>query len=326
MKFKKVLITGGCGFIGSHLTELLIKKNYDVTVYDKYSSFNEYGNLKDSKYKKHIKFYFGDIRDFDLTNQIIKNKDIVIHLAALIGIPYSYISPSAYISTNINGTHNILEACRANNVEQVIITSTSEVYGSAKMKSMSESHSLNAQSPYAATKIAADQLSMSYYNSFSLPVKIIRPFNAYGPRQSQRAVIPTIISQSINSNEIKLGNINSMRDYTYVEDLSDAFLSVIKSKLLLGQVVNVGTNKTFSIKKIVDIVSKSLQKKIIIKTDKKRIRPTKSEVSKLICNNKKIKKLTNWEAKHTFINGILKTINWYKSNHSYDNFQTKYHI
>ena len=211
---KKILITGGTGFIGSHLAEKAVQAGFKVVVFDRYNPVYNLGNLDNSKFKRNIEFIFGDIRDYDSVMKATKRVDYIFHLAALIGIPYSYFSPLAYVKTNVEGTYNILEASKVSNVKQVIITSTSEVYGSAQTKSISENHPLIAQSPYAASKISADNLALSYYNSFNTPVKIIRPFNCYGPRQSLRAVIPTIISQGLFFNKISVGNIHTTRDYT----------------------------------------------------------------------------------------------------------------
>jgi NAD dependent epimerase/dehydratase len=226
---KKILITGGSGFIGSHLVEFLLKKGFHVTVFDKYNYQNNWGWLENFKNNKNLSVFLGDIRDYDFTNKIIKKKDAVIHLAALIGIPYSYESPLAYIRTNIEGTYNVLESCKNNNIKNIIITSTSEVYGTAQQIPITENHPLSAQSPYAASKIGADQLAISFYKSFNLPITIIRPFNTFGPRQSLRAIIPTIITQLLKKkNIIKLGNLKPTRDFTYVSDTVDAFIKTIK--------------------------------------------------------------------------------------------------
>ena len=226
---KRILVTGSAGFIGSHLTEYLIKRGYNVVAFDRYNSNNHYGWLENSKYKKKIKFILGDIRDYDSVNKAMNDCDSVMHLAALIGIPYSYVSPTAYIKTNVEGTLNVLESAKNLGIKQIIVTSTSEVYGTAVSKKLSENDELKAQSPYAASKIAADQLALSYYRSFGLPVKIIRPFNTFGPRQSARAVIPTIITQALLKNKIKIGNLNATRDFLYVEDLCSAYEEVLKS-------------------------------------------------------------------------------------------------
>ena len=240
---KKILITGATGFIGSHLTEFFVRKGFKVTAFDRYNSIYNLGNLKNSEFKKDVNFVFGDIRDYDSVEKVSKGKDLILHLAALVGIPYSYYSPLAYIKTNLEGTYNVLESAKNNNVSQLIVTSTSETYGSAKKIPMNESHRLIGQSPYSASKISADQLSISYWRSFNLPVKIIRPFNTFGPRQSSRAVIPSIIIQALNSKIIKLGNLNTSRDYTYVSDVCNAYYELLKVKNIYGKPVNVGSNK-----------------------------------------------------------------------------------
>ena len=321
----KILITGAAGFIGSHLTEYLLKKNYSITAFDRYNSFNSFGWLDNFSNKK-LKCVLGDIRDFDSVNNVVKNHDIVIHLAALIGIPYSYISPSAYIKTNIEGTYNILEACKNNKIKQVLITSTSETYGTAESFKISETHPLKAQSPYSASKISADQIAMSYFRSFNTPVKIVRPFNTYGPRQSLRAVIPTIINQAFSTNKISLGNINTTRDLTFVEDTCDAFYKIIKCNKLIGQSVNVGSDNNISVKDIVKKVSNILNKRLYIKVSKKRKRPKKSEVYRLRCNNKKIKGFTNWKPKYSLTDGLIETIKWNIKTYSKNKITKKYII
>jgi dTDP-D-glucose 4,6-dehydratase len=240
---KKVLITGACGFIGSHLVEYFVAKKIKVIAYDKYNFSADTGWLENNKNIRNTKIVLGDINDYSLTNKLIKEVDYVIHLAALISIPYSYFSPGSYVKTNVEGTYNILESARLNR-KKVIITSTSEVYGTGIKFPMNENHPLFAQSPYAASKIAADNLTLSYYNTFNLPVKIIRPFNAFGPRQSNRAIIPTVISQILsNRKKIKVGNIYPKRDWTYVTDLCSAFYSLYKSPRGFGKIYNVGTGK-----------------------------------------------------------------------------------
>ena len=288
----KILITGSSGFIGSHLTEYLVERGYEVVAFDRYNNNNHYGWLEKSKYKKKIEFILGDIRDYDSVNKAMKGCQSVMHLAALIGIPYSYISPTAYIKTNVEGTLNILESAKNLKLKQVIITSTSEVYGTAIKKKLSENDELKAQSPYAASKIAADQLSLSYYRSFGLPVKIIRPFNTFGPRQSARAVIPSIITQALSKNKIKIGNLNTTRDFLYVEDLCAAYEKILKSKKLLGEVTNVGVDSEISIKNLILKISKILKIKLIPVVEKKRVRPQKSEVLRLKCDSTKIKRKT----------------------------------
>ncbi len=315
-KNKKILITGATGFIGSYITELFVKKGFKVKAFDRYNPNYQLNCLEKSFYKKDIEFIFGDIRDYDSVNKAVKGQDIVIHLAALIGIPYSYASPIAYVKTNVEGTYNVLESSRSNEIDQVIITSTSETYGSAQYIPMNEKHPLVAQSPYAASKISADQLTLSYWNSFHLPVKIIRPFNTFGPRQSPRAVIPTIINQTINNKIIKLGNLKPRRDYVYVEDTAEAFYQIFKNKKFFGNVVNVGTGKDISIKNIAYDIQKILRVKKKIIKDRKRVRKDSSEVDQLKCNSNFLKKNTNWKPSDTFFNHLKKTIDWFKRNNN----------
>ena len=317
----KILITGSSGFIGSHLTEYLVERGYEVVAFDRYNSNNHFGWLEKSKYKKKIEFVLGDIRDYDSVNKAMKSCQSVMHLAALIGIPYSYISPTAYIKTNVEGTLNLLESAKNLKLKQIIITSTSEVYGTAIKKKLSENDELKAQSPYAASKIAADQLSLSYYRSFGLPVKIIRPFNTFGPRQSARAVIPTIITQALSKNKIKIGNLNTTRDFLYVKDLCAAYEKILKSKKLIGQVTNVGVDSEISIKNLISKISKILKIKLIPVVEKKRVRPQKSEVLRLKCDNTKIKKMTNWKPKYEIDEGLKKLIKWIKEGDNLKNYK-----
>lgn len=320
----KILVTGAAGFIGSHLVENLVKNSHNVIAFDRYNTDSNFGWLENSKYRKDIEFVFGDLRDFDSVSKVMKKSKKCIHLAALIGIPYSYISPLAYLKTNVEGTYNILESARIYSHDDVIITSTSEIYGTAQYTPMDEKHPISPQSPYAASKVASDQLAMTYYRSFDLPVKIIRPFNVFGPRQSPRAIIPTIINQLLLGSTLSLGNINVSRDYTYVDDVVNAFIAILESKKVYGNILNVGTNKNIEIKDIIEIVSKKLNRKIKINIDKKRIRPDKSEVKILHCDNSKIQKMTNWKNKNSFNQGINRTIKWnlkflkeFKSNYYY---------
>ena len=323
----KIMVTGSSGFIGSHLTEYLVEKGYDVVAFDRYNSNNHYGWLEQSKYKKKIKFILGDIRDFDSVNKAMQGCDGVMHLAALIGIPYSYISPTAYIKTNVEGTLNVLESAKNLKLKQIIITSTSEVYGTAMKEKLSEKDELKAQSPYAASKIAADQLSLSYYRSFGLPIKIIRPFNTFGPRQSARAVIPTIITQALTNKKIKIGNLNATRDFLFVEDLCSAYEKILKSNKLFGEVVNVGVNSEISIKNLIVKISKILKIKLISVVEKQRVRPKKSEVNRLNCNNEKLKRLTNWKPKYKVDEGLVKMIEWIKKDNNIKNYKSdKYNI
>ena len=310
---KKILITGATGFVGSHLTELCVKKGYNVVAFDRYNPNYNLGWLEKSKFRDDINFVFGDIRDQDSVLKTMRNCKIVFHLAALVGIPYSYTSPLAYIKTNIEGTYNILESSKHLDIEQTIITSTSETYGSAKYVPIDEKHPLLAQSPYSASKISADQLALSYWRSFQLPIKIIRPFNIYGPRQSSRAIIPSIIIQALSSKkEIKLGNIKPSRDFTYVTDTCNAFLEILKIKNLFGDTINVGSNNEYTIKDIAKKILLKLNSKANIKKEEKRVRTSKSEVVRLICDNKKILKYTNWNPKIKIEEGLDKTISWFK--------------
>jgi len=323
---KKILITGATGFVGSHLTELCVKKGFEVVAFDRYNPNYNLGWLEKSKYKKDINFVFGDIRDYDSILKTMKGCKIVFHLAALIGIPYSYTSPLAYIKTNIEGTYNILESSKHLDIEQTVITSTSEVYGSAKYVPIDEKHSLTAQSPYSASKISADHLALSYWNSFKLPIKIIRPFNIYGPRQSSRAVIPSIIIQALNNkDEIKLGNIEPSRDFTYVTDTCDAFLTILKIKKSFGSILNVGSNNEYTIENIAKKILKILNSKAKLKKEKRRIRTQKSEVVRLVCDNNQITKHSNWKPKISIEAGLDRTINWFKENKDF--FKHKiYHV
>ena len=322
MKKKTILITGAAGFIGSHLVEHFLNKNYKVIAFDRYNINNDWGWLEGLSDKKNLKFILGDIRDYDSVYKAIKQSDVVFHLAALIGIPYSYVSPTAYVKTNIEGTLNVLEASKNLKIKQVLITSTSEVYGTAKNKKLKESDSLVAQSPYAASKIGADQLALSYFKSFNLPVKIVRPFNTYGPRQSSRAIIPTILSQVLSEKKtVMLGNKNVSRDFTHVKDICTAFEKIYLSKKFYGEVVNIGSNQEILVADLVEKISKILNIKTKIKKDHKRVRPKLSEVERLRCDNGKITKYTSWSPQYSFKDGIINTINWMKD---YKDFKKVY--
>ena len=310
---KKILITGATGFVGSHLTELCVAKGFEVVAFDRYNPNYNLGWLEKSKYKNDINFAFGDIRDYDSVLKTMKGCNIVFHLAALIGIPYSYLSPQAYLKTNVEGTYNILESSKHMNIEQTIITSTSEVYGTAQYIPIDEKHPISAQSPYSASKISADQLAISYYNSFQLPIKIIRPFNVYGPRQSSRAVIPSIIIQALNNKkEIKLGNVEPSRDFTYVTDTCNAFLDILKIKNFFGNTLNVGSNNEYTINDIAKKILEKLNSKANIKKEPQRTRSSKSEVVRLVCDNSKILKNTQWKPMIKIEKGLDMTINWFK--------------
>ena len=278
----KILITGAGGFIGSHLTELLVSEGFDVRAFVRYNSKNSWGWLESSNVKKEIEVLTGDIRDFDSVSNAINGCSAVFHLAALIGIPYSYISPKAYIETNITGTYNILQASKESGVQQVLVTSTSETYGTAQYVPIDEMHPMVGQSPYSATKIAADQLAVSFYRSFDLPVKIVRPFNTYGPRQSARAIIPTVISQLLNGKEkLSLGNLTPTRDITFVKDTCKGFLEIYKSEKLFGEITNIGMGKEITIGDLVNKLISLIPFEAIIEDDILRVRPQNSEVERL---------------------------------------------
>jgi NAD dependent epimerase/dehydratase len=310
----KCLITGAAGFIGSHLVELCVKNNFQVKAFVHYNSKNSWGWLENLGCLEDIEIISGDIRDYDSVYSAMKGCRTVFHLAALIGIPYSYISPLAYIRTNVEGTYNVLQSAREMDLENVIITSTSETYGTAQHVPMDEKHPLVGQSPYSATKIAADQLALSYQKSFNLPVKIIRPFNTYGPRQSARAVIPTIITQLLTGTKLNLGNLHPTRDFTYVKDTASAFVEICKSDAVIGQVTNVGMNSEISIGELAALIGRLTGNEIVLNADPQRIRPDNSEVERLYCDNKKILSLTSWKPEYNIESGLLETIDWIKDN------------
>lgn len=324
MKTSKILVTGSDGFIGSHLVEKLIEKNYRVRAFVFYNSFNSYGWL-DSLPKetlRKVEVFSGDVRDPNGVRNAVKGCDAVMHLAALIGIPFSYHSPDSYVDTNVKGTLNILNACRDYNVGKVLITSTSEVYGTARYVPIDEEHPLQGQSPYSATKIGADQMALSFYRSFNLPVTIVRPFNTYGPRQSARAVIPTIITQILaGKREIKLGSLYPTRDLVYVKDTAEGFIEILRSDNTLGEVINIATQSEISIKGLVNKISDMLDIKIKIISDGERVRPSKSEVERLLGGNKKIKKLTKWKQRYSFEKGLKETIEWFKNKNNLEQYK-----
>ena len=314
---KKILVTGADGFIGSHLTELLMEKGYDVKAFTYYNSFNSWGWL-DSFPKEKIKeleIFSGDIRDPNGVREAMKGVDAVFHLAALIAIPFSYHSPDSYVDTNIKGTLNVLQAARDANLERVLITSTSEVYGTAQYVPIDEKHPFQGQSPYSATKIGADRLAESFYRSFQLPVTIVRPFNTFGPRQSARAVIPTIISQLIaGQDEIKLGALSPTRDFNYVKDTVAGFLSIYESEKTIGEEINIATQTEISIQNLAEEIIRQVRPNAKIISDEQRIRPKDSEVNRLLGSNEKIMKLTNWKPQYTFEQGIEETISFIQNN------------
>lgn len=312
---KKVLITGADGFIGSHLTEQLLGKGYDVKAFVYYNSFNTWGwldTLPKEKLKQ-IEIFTGDVRDPNGVREAMKGTDGVFHLAALIAIPFSYHSPDSYVDTNIKGTLNVLQAARDLNLERVLITSTSEVYGTAQYVPIDENHPYQGQSPYSATKIGADRLAESFYRSFALPVTIVRPFNTYGPRQSARAVIPTIISQLLSGKEkIKLGSLTPTRDFNYVKDTANGFYEIAISDQTIGEEINIATGQEISIGKLAEELIRQINPKAEIICEKERTRPEKSEVNRLLGCNEKIMRLTDWKPGYSFEQGLAETVEWIK--------------
>ena len=326
-----IFLTGSEGFIGSHLLETLIKNGHKVKALIQYNSFGNIGHLKylnkniETKYTK----IFGDIRDADFLEKNIKGCDIVLHLAALIAIPHSYDAAESYIDTNIKGTFNVLKASIKNNVKQIIHTSTSEVYGSAVKIPIDEKHRLLGQSPYAASKIGADQLCLSFYHSFKTPVTILRPFNTFGPRQSLRAVIPSIIVQCLSGKKkIYLGDLSTSRDFNYIENITEAYLKTIGNSKSIGEVINIGSNYEIKILELFKLIKKLTQSNAKLVIDKKRLRPKNSEVTRLNCNPKKAQKILKWKPKFAQKKGFVKaldlTIKWYKENYNINKINNSY--
>ena len=314
MSSDKILVTGACGFIGSHLCEMLVGLGENVVAFDRYNRDNNWGWLEDSPFLDDMEIVLGDVRDYDSVVKALNGCKAVFHLAALVGIPYSYISPLAYLRTNIEGTYNVLESCRNLGIDQVIITSTSETYGTAQYVPMDEQHPLVGQSPYSASKIAADQLAVSYFRSFQLPIKIVRPFNTYGPRQSARAVIPTIIDQiSADQVDINLGNVEPTRDLTFVKDTCNGMVKIYESSKRFGEVTNIGMNSEISIADLARTIGNLMGVKIKIVSDGERQRPLNSEVERLVCDNTKLITEIGWEADYSLEKGLSETIDWFRS-------------
>ncbi|MDD3365319.1 MAG: NAD-dependent 4,6-dehydratase LegB [Syntrophomonas sp.] len=318
MKNKKILITGADGFIGSHLTEELVRTGHDVRAFVLYNSFNSWGWLDQAPQdiQDNLEVFAGDIRDPHGVKEAMQGCDVVMHLAALVAIPYSYHSPDTYVDTNIKGTLNILQAARELDTEKVVCTSTSEVYGTARYVPIDEDHPLQGQSPYSATKIASDQMALAFYKSFGTPVAIIRPFNTYGPRQSARAVIPTVITQIASGQRvIKLGAVHPTRDFNYMKDTVGGFIAVAKTDIAVGEVINIGSNYEISIGGLVELIAEIMQVKVEIQTEQERLRPEKSEVERLWADNTKAKKLTGWEPQYAghegLKRGLTDTIAWF---------------
>ena len=309
---KQVLITGAGGFIGSHLTEALVKAGAKVRVFIRYNSRDGRGNLEDLEpgMLDEIEIIAGDLRDADVMEQSVKGCDAVFHLGALVGIPYSYKNPREVVETNIMGTFNVLTAARDHGVERIVHTSTSEVYGSALYVPIDESHPLQGQSPYSASKIGADKLAESFYASFDLPVVTVRPFNCYGPRQSARAVIPTLITQALACREIRLGNTDTLRDFTFVTDTAKGFIKAAQSQEGFGKVINIGSGREISIGQLAQIIITTLQSTAEIVVDKARIRPSRSEVNRLLADNRLAKDTIGWEPRVSLEEGIRRTVSW----------------
>ncbi len=319
----KILITGANGFIGSHLTEELVKQGHKVKAFAYYNSFNSWGWL-DTLPKdiiKEVEVFTGDIRDPNGARESMKGMDEVFHLAALIAIPFSYHSPDTYVDTNIKGTLNVLQAARQLETSRLLITSTSEVYGTAQYVPIDEKHPYQGQSPYSATKIGADRLAESFYRSFNMPITIVRPFNTYGPRQSARAVIPTIITQLLaGKEEIKLGSLTPTRDFNYVKDTANGFIEIAKSKNTIGEEINIATQQEISIGQLAEELIRQINPNAKIVCDEQRLRPEKSEVNRLLGSNEKIMRLSNWKPNYTFEQGLAETIEFFK--HNLDQYKT----
>ncbi|WP_117168489.1 NAD-dependent 4,6-dehydratase LegB [Paraliobacillus sediminis] len=320
---KNVLVTGADGFIGSHLTEELVKQGHKVKAFTYYNSFNTWGWL-DSISKEtisEVEVFTGDIRDPNGVKEAMKGIDDVYHLAALIAIPFSYHSPDTYVDTNIKGTLNVLQAGRELGTSRLLMTSTSEVYGTAQYVPIDEKHPFQGQSPYSATKIGADRLAESFYRSFDMPISIVRPFNTFGPRQSARAVIPTIITQLLaGKEEIELGSLTPTRDFNFVKDTANGFVEIAKAKNTIGEEINIATQDEISIGQLAEELIRQINPNARIICDEQRLRPENSEVNRLLGSNEKIKRLTNWEPQYTFEQGISETIEFFK--HNLDKYKT----
>ena len=314
---RTVLVTGAGGFIGSHLVETLALRGARVRALVRYNSRNHWGNLESlsPKVLAEVEVVPGDLVDPACVQQAVQGCEVVFHLGALIAIPYSYVAPRQYVATNVFGTINILEACRSGDVEKLVHTSTSEVYGTALYTPIDEDHPLQAQSPYSGSKISADKMAESYFRAYGIPVAIIRPFNTYGPRQSARAVIPTVVIQAIETQQIRLGNLKPVRDLTYVTDTVEGFLAVAESPETKGEVTNIGYGKGVSVLNLASLILEILGKEgLEIISEGERVRPAKSEVFELVCNNQKAKSLLGWEPMHDLRQGLAKTIEWVQQN------------
>jgi NAD dependent epimerase/dehydratase len=311
MNLKNILVTGADGFIGSHLTEMLLAEGYKVKALSYYNSFNYWGWLDDIKHPN-LEVVSGDVRDPNFCRHVTKNMDTIYHLAALIAIPYSYIAPDSYVDTNVKGTLNICQAAKENCVRRVLITSTSEVYGTAHYVPIDEKHPKQPQSPYSASKIGADMMALSFFHSFELPVIIARPFNTYGPRQSARAIIPTIITQIANGNtEIRLGDISPTRDFNFVKDICHGFIELANCDAAIGEEVNISSNSEISMRSIVELISKIMNSNVTLVEDIRRVRPKNSEVFRLWGDNTKIKNMTGYTPLYSIEQGLKETVEWF---------------
>jgi NAD dependent epimerase/dehydratase len=319
---KKILITGADGFIGSHLTEMLVKKGAKVKALSYYNSFNYWGWLEAVDCLNEIEVVSGDVRDPHFCKEITKDIDVIFHLAALIAIPYSYVAPDSYVDTNIKGTLNICQAAKENGCERVIHTSTSEVYGTAQYVPIDEKHPLQPQSPYSASKIGADQMAMSFHLAFGLPVTIARPFNTYGPRQSARAVIPTIIGQiAAGKKQIKLGDLSPTRDFSYVLDTCRGFIALAESEKTIGDVINIGSGVEISVGDTLSLIKKIMNSDVEFITDEQRLRPKRSEVFRLCCDNTKLHELTGFLPEYSLKKGLKETIEWFTSSENLSRYK-----
>ena len=312
---KKTLVTGAGGFIGSHLTEALVRMGANVKGFVRYNSRSDLGLLErlPREIKQELEVFAGDLKDPEALRRPTKRSELVFHLGSLIAIPYSYINPMDFVQTNVVGTANLLNTCLGNNVEKIVHTSTSEVYGTAVYCPMDEKHPLQAQSPYSATKIAADKLTESYYRTFGLPAAIARPFNTYGPGQSARAIIPTIILQALDGDKVMLGSVHPTRDFTYVEDTVSGLIEVVKSPDSIGEVINIGCGREISIGELAQVILSIIGKKTEILKEDRRVRPEKSEVERLMCDNSKARKFLGWEPRISLKEGLRRTIDWFES-------------
>lgn len=307
-----ILVTGANGFIGSHLTELLVREGYRVAALSQYNSFNDWGWLENIDCLDQVEVLTGDVRDPHYCLRIARDVDVIYHLAALIAIPYSYVAPDTYVDTNIKGTLNICQAALANGATRVIHTSTSEVYGTAQYVPIDENHPLQPQSPYSATKIGADAMVMSFHNAYGLPVTVARPFNTYGPRQSARAVIPTIITQiAAGESRIRLGDVTPTRDFNYVEDICRGLLALARCEAAVGQTVNIATNQEHSVEEVLHLIREIMGSEVELVTQEQRLRPEKSEVFRLWGDNSRLRELTGHEPRYTLRDGLEKTIEWF---------------